>query len=83
MCAINDSTTEIKSNLAPSDLALSELIGNTMMCPVVNNAVSQWIMTVIFDTRENLAITPELSDFYVTSEAASTADETGRYGKRN
>jgi hypothetical protein len=41
-------TTELESNLAPSDLALSELIGNTMICPVVNNAMSQWIMTVIF-----------------------------------
>jgi hypothetical protein len=29
--ALNDSTTELESNLAPSDLALSELIGNTMM----------------------------------------------------
>jgi hypothetical protein len=62
-CATNDSTTELESNLAPSDLALSELIGNTMMCPVVNNAMSQWIMTVIFDTGASLAITPELSDF--------------------
>jgi hypothetical protein len=56
-------TTELESNLAPSDLALSELIGNTMICPVVNNAMSQWIMTVIFDTGSSLAITPELSDF--------------------
>jgi hypothetical protein len=60
--ALNDSTTELESILAPSDLALSELIGNTMMCPVVNNAMSQWIMTVIFDTGASLAITPELSD---------------------
>jgi hypothetical protein len=63
MSALNDSTTELESNLAPSDLTLSELIGNTMMCPVVNNAMSQWIMTVIFDTGASLAITPELSDF--------------------
>jgi hypothetical protein len=34
-----------------------------MMCPVVNNATSQWIMSVIFDTGASLAITPELSDF--------------------
>jgi hypothetical protein len=34
-----------------------------MICPVVNNAMSQWIMTVIFDTEASLAITPELSDF--------------------
>jgi hypothetical protein len=34
-----------------------------MICPVVNNAMIQWIMTVIFDTRASLAITPELSDF--------------------
>jgi hypothetical protein len=61
--ALNDSTTELESNLAPSDLALSELIGNTMTCPVVNNAMSQWIITVIFDTGASLAITPELSDF--------------------
>jgi hypothetical protein len=56
-------TTKLESNLAPSDLALSELIGNTMICPVVNNAMSQWIMTVIFDTGASVAITPELSDF--------------------
>jgi hypothetical protein len=34
-----------------------------MMCPVVNNAMSQWKMTVIFDIGSSLAITPELSDF--------------------
>jgi hypothetical protein len=62
-CAINDSTIELESNLALSDLALPELIGNTMMCPVVNNATSQWIMTVIFGTIASLAITPKLSDF--------------------
>jgi hypothetical protein len=49
-----ESTTELESNLALSDLALSELIGNTMICPVVNNAMSQWIMTVIFDTVASL-----------------------------
>jgi hypothetical protein len=63
MSELTESTTELESNLAPSDLALSEPIGNTMMCPVVNNAMSQWIMTVIFDIRESLAIKPELSDF--------------------
>jgi hypothetical protein len=56
-------TTVLESNLAPSELVLSELIGNTMICPVVNNAMSQWIMTVIFDTGASLAITLELSDF--------------------
>jgi hypothetical protein len=56
-------TTVLESNLAPSELALSELIGNMVICPVVNNATSQWIMTVIFDTGASLAITPELSDF--------------------
>jgi hypothetical protein len=56
-------TTVLESNLAPCELALSELIGNTMICPVVNNAMSQWIMTVIFDTGASLAITPELADF--------------------
>jgi hypothetical protein len=44
-------------------LTLSELIGNMMICPVINNTMSQWIMTVIFDIGANLAITPELSDF--------------------
>jgi hypothetical protein len=56
-------TNVFESNLAPSELALSELIGNTIICPVVNNAMSQWIMTVIFDTGASLAIMPELSDF--------------------
>jgi hypothetical protein len=61
--ALNYSTAELESDLAPSDLALSVLIGNTMMCPVVNNAMSQWIMTVISDTGASLAIKNELSDF--------------------
>jgi hypothetical protein len=56
-------TIILESNLAPSELALSELIGNTMICPVVNNVMGQWIMTVFFDTGAILAITPELSDF--------------------
>jgi hypothetical protein len=49
--------------MAPSELALSELIGNTMICPVVKNAMIQWIMTVNFDTGASLTITPELSYF--------------------
>jgi hypothetical protein len=44
-------------------VALSELIGNTMICPVINNVMSQWIMTMIFDTGASLAITPKLLDF--------------------
>jgi hypothetical protein len=51
-------TTELESNLAPSNLALSELIGNIMICPFVNNVISQWIITVIFDNGESPAITP-------------------------
>jgi hypothetical protein len=34
-----------------------------MICPFVNNAMSQWIMTVIFYTGASLSITPELLDF--------------------
>jgi hypothetical protein len=34
-----------------------------MICPVVHKTMSQWIITVIFDTGASLAITPELSDF--------------------
>jgi hypothetical protein len=56
-------TTVLELNLDPSELALSELIGNTMICPVVNNAMRKWIMMVIFDTGASLVITPELSDF--------------------
>jgi hypothetical protein len=56
-------TTVLESNLDPSELALSELIVNMMMCPVVNNAMSQWIMMMIFDTGASLATTPKLSDF--------------------
>jgi hypothetical protein len=56
-------TTVLESNMAPSELDLSELIRNTMICPLVNNAMSQWIITVTFDTGASLAITPELSDF--------------------
>jgi hypothetical protein len=56
-------TTVLESNLGRSKLALSELIGNTIICPVVNNEMSQWIMIVIFSTRASLAITPEISDF--------------------
>jgi hypothetical protein len=60
---LTELTTKIQSNLALSDLALSELIGNTTICWVVNNAMSQCIMTVTFDTGASLAITPDLSDF--------------------
>jgi hypothetical protein len=44
-------------------LDLSELIGNTTICPVANNAMSQWIMAVNFDTGASIAIMIELSDF--------------------
>jgi hypothetical protein len=56
-------TTVLESNLAPRELAIYELIRNTMICQVVNNAMSQWIMTVVFDTGASLAITPKPSDF--------------------
>jgi hypothetical protein len=61
--ASSTETTVLESNLDPRELALSELIGNTTICPVVNNAMSQWIMTVVFDNGKSLAIMPELSDF--------------------
>jgi hypothetical protein len=74
---LTESTTELESNLAPSDLALSELIGNTIICPVVNNAISQWIMTVLFDTGASLAITPELSDFVSPSKTLARPMKLG------
>jgi hypothetical protein len=53
----------LEANLAPSDIALSLLVGETILCPVANHAGRKWILTVIFDTGASLSITHDLGDF--------------------
>jgi hypothetical protein len=53
----------LEANLAPSDIALFLLVGETILCPVVNHAGRNWILTVIFDTGASLSITHDLGDF--------------------
>jgi hypothetical protein len=52
-----------EENMSPSNLALSALIGETILCPVSNSVTSKWVLSIIFDTRASLAITPDLPDF--------------------
>jgi hypothetical protein len=47
----------LESNLAPSDLALSALVGDRILCPVANNVTRKWLLAVMFDTGASLAIT--------------------------
>jgi hypothetical protein len=53
----------LEANLAPSDIALSLLVGETILCPVANHAGRKWLLTVIFDTSASLLITHDLGDF--------------------
>jgi hypothetical protein len=53
----------LEANLAPSDVALSLLVGETILCPVANHAGRKWLLTVIFDTGASLSITHNLGDF--------------------
>jgi hypothetical protein len=53
----------LEENLPPSDVALSLLVGETIICPVAHNAGRKWRLTVIFDTGESLSITHDLRDF--------------------
>jgi hypothetical protein len=52
-----------EANLSPSNMALSALIGETIVCPVGNSIMRKWVLSIIFDTGPSLAITPDLSDF--------------------
>jgi hypothetical protein len=52
-----------EANLSPSNMALSALIGETILCPVGNSVTSKWVLSIILDTGASLAITPDLSDF--------------------
>jgi hypothetical protein len=61
----------LESNLAPSDLALSALNRDTILCPVANSANKKWLLMVIFDTGVSLVITPNLSDFVLPSKPLS------------
>jgi hypothetical protein len=62
--ALGDSAVStLKANLAPSDIALSLLVGETILCPVANHAGRKWLLTVIFDTGASLSITHDLGDF--------------------
>jgi hypothetical protein len=54
----------LEANLAPSDIALSLLVGETILCPVANNAGRKWLLMVIFDTGASLSITHDLGDFF-------------------
>jgi hypothetical protein len=53
-----------EANLSPSNMALSALIGENMLCLVGNSVTSKWVLSIIFDTGAILAITPDLSDFF-------------------
>jgi hypothetical protein len=53
----------LEASLAPSDIALSLLVGETILCPVTNHAGRKWILTVIFDKGASLLITHDLGDF--------------------
>jgi hypothetical protein len=44
----------LEANLAPSDIALSLLVGETILCPVANHAGQKWLLTVIFDKGASL-----------------------------
>jgi hypothetical protein len=52
-----------EANLSPTNMALSVLIGETILCPVGNSVTSKWVLSLIFDAGAILAITPDLSDF--------------------
>jgi hypothetical protein len=72
----------LESHLAPINLALSELIGDTIICPAANNTTSKWLMMVIFNTGVSLIIMPDLWDFF-DAKAVGASDAAGRNGKRN
>jgi hypothetical protein len=52
-----------EANLSPSNMAIYALIGEKSLCLVGNIVTSKWVLSIIFDTRASLAITPDLSDF--------------------
>jgi hypothetical protein len=58
-----DSVPVLEANLATSDIALSLLVGEMILCPVANHVGRKWILTVIFDTGASLSITHNLGDF--------------------
>jgi hypothetical protein len=53
----------LEANLAPSDVALSLLVGEMIICLVAHNAGRKWLLTVIFDIGVSLTITHDLKDF--------------------
>jgi hypothetical protein len=53
----------LEANLAPSDIALSLLVGETILCPFANHKGRKWLLLVIFDTGASLSITHNLGDF--------------------
>jgi hypothetical protein len=54
--------TVLEANLSPSDIALSLLVDETILCSVANHAGRKWLLTVIFDTGTNLLIAQNLGD---------------------
>jgi hypothetical protein len=44
----------LEANIAPSDVALSLLVGETILCPVAHKSGRKWLLTVIFDTGASL-----------------------------
>jgi hypothetical protein len=53
----------LEANLTPSNIALSLLVGQKIICPFANHAGRKWLLTVIFDTGASLSITHDLGDF--------------------
>jgi hypothetical protein len=53
----------MEAHLAPSDIALSLVVGKMILSPVANHAGQHWLPKVIFDTGASLSITHNLDDF--------------------
>jgi hypothetical protein len=64
--SVKDTTpTEVsvlEANLSPSNVALSALIGDTILCLAANSTMRMQLLSIFFYTGASLAITPELSD---------------------
>jgi hypothetical protein len=68
-----------EANLTPSDISLSVLVSEIILCPVANHAGQKWLLMVISDMGVSLSITHDICNFVKPPKPLDRLMRLGRF----